>query len=153
MADTKDAVLRQEIHLFDQRIRETAALVADDGYIYRFNAGITAAKNKAQAVLRCLTLGNTNTNTNSASLPVMRDLMRESRITGEEAESTLAAAEEHCLREEVGKLEKIREWFFLREAIRMWWPADVLAAPMPGLQKKKKVETVVWIDRYDSGFW
>ncbi|KAL8930644.1 MAG: hypothetical protein Q9208_000515 [Pyrenodesmia sp. 3 TL-2023] len=184
VVDTKDAVLRREIDMFGERIREIAALVADDGYIYRFNAGITAAQSKAQAVLRCLTLSNSNTNTNNASLPEMikqqaasyrmveecvramaeakkegnkRDLMREERITEEQAEKKLAAGEKYDLRKEVGKVEKIREWFFMREELRAWWPKDVfLPDPKPVEvvgEEKKQVDEEVWIDCFGSDFW
>lgn len=180
--------------MFGKTVEDTAAAVADDGYIYRFNAGITAARSKAQAALRCLKLGNGSSN--ETSVPEMikrlaasyamveecvrgmakakeegrkRDLMGEFRCTEAEAERSLGVTAGSCERmEEMREAEKMREWFFVREEFRRWWPVDAVPNPNPKpvggkkevrsvekgvAQKEKGVDKVVWEDRFGSGFW
>ncbi len=184
-ADTREAVLRREIAMFGKAVEDTAAAVADDGYIYRFNAGITAARSKAQAALRCLKLGNSSSSSNDeTSVPELikrlaasyamaeecvrgmakakedgrkRDLMVEFRCTEAEAERIVGVTAGSGGRMEgMREVEEMREWFFVREEFRRWWP---VADPKPvGVkknvaQKEKEADKLVWEDRFGSGFW
>ncbi|KAL8904567.1 MAG: hypothetical protein Q9207_003186 [Kuettlingeria erythrocarpa] len=184
---TRGAVLRREIAMFGKAVEDTAAAVADDGYIYRFDAGITAARSKAQAALRCLKLGNSSSSSSNdeTSLPEMIKRLAASYAMVEECVHGMAKAKEEgrkwdlivefrCTEAEAERivgvtagsrermdgmreLEQMRDWFFVREEFRRWWPVEPkpvgVKKRVAQKEKEKEVDKVVWEDRFGSGFW